>query len=189
MYCNACPQYITDQMVSVPGFLGIRIVAWLAILGGVWTLLGSLAVFVFAWSMPAPPDPADAPWQVRLLYGLFRYARLVALLQVVLAAVLVWAGVGLLRLRASARAALEGLSWLGLLYVAAVGAFWWLAWTAFPDLPQDRPELGQTAERIEIALMALTLLLLALPAGAALWYLRRPDVRALVRHDGTVGPR
>ena len=120
--------------LSIP--LGIRIVAWLAILGGVWTLLGSLAVFVFAWSMPAPPDPADAPWQVRLLYGLFRYARLVALLQVVLAAVLVWAGVGLLRLRASARAALEGLSWLGLLYVAAVGAFWWLAWTAFPDLPQ-----------------------------------------------------
>ena len=173
--------------LSIP--LGIRIVAWLAILGGVWTLLGSLAVFVFAWSMPAPPDPADAPWQVRLLYGLFRYARLVALLQVVLAAVLVWAGVGLLRLRASARAALEGLSWLGLLYVAAVGAFWWLAWTAFPELPQDRPELGQTAEQIEIALMVLTLLLLALPAGATLWYLRRPDVRALVRHDGTVGPR
>lgn len=162
--------------------LGIRIVAWLAILAGGWSLLGSLAAFVLAWTLP-PPDPVDAPVPVRLLYGIFRYAKVLVVLQAVLAVVAVWAGVGLLRLRASARAVLEGMSWLGLLYVVAVGVFWWLAWTSFPDLPQDRPELGQAAEWMEIALMGVTLLLMAVPAGLSAWYLRQPGVRALMRRD------
>ena len=170
-------------MYSPPTSLAVRVIAWLAILGGLWLVLGAAASLVVAWYWPPPPETTEAPPGVALFYGVFRHIKLVVLLHAVGAVTLVWAGVGLLRLKAWARAVLEGACWFGLLYFALVGAVWWLIWQQFPELPQDNPDWGQATERMEIALMALTLLAMATPVAVILVYLRSGTVRALLRQD------
>ncbi|MFD1712206.1 hypothetical protein FVQ98_04345 [Ottowia sp. GY511] len=142
---------------------------------------GKVLVAALATLPGEPMDLGRVPGYVDVIAWLLRHVAGIALFQVALAAATVWAGFGLLRRRAWARATLEGVGWLVLLQLAAVAALGWQVFADFSELPQDSPGLGSQPEWLDIVAMLVGLLAVALPVVAAVRYLRSASVRALVR--------
>jgi hypothetical protein len=124
-----------------------------------------------------PPSPETAPLQALPADGLLLYGGLHALAALPIA----WASIGLLRLRPRARGAVEAISWLALAYVALASV--WLArdWDAIArslqalsPLPLQLPPMGAGAAAVNIALHGA-------PLGLAIYYLRKPEIRAAFR--------
>jgi len=109
------------------------VIGWVAIVGGgMMALSGGMGGL--AWAMiqlsggPIPAAPAGAPKVVQALAVVFRNFGVLVAAQVLFAAFVAFAGSQLLRRRAWARPALEGVCWLGLLWVLGFGGFWIVSW-------------------------------------------------------------
>jgi hypothetical protein len=136
-------------------------------------LLGFLLWWLDVASLP--PSPETAPLQALPADGLLLYGGLHALAALPVG----WASIGLLRLRPWARGAVEAISWLALVYVALASV--WLAreWDAIArslqalsPLPLQLPSMGAGAAAVNIALHGA-------PLGLAIYYLRKPEIRAV----------
>ena len=111
----------------------IALIAWVALGLGVLLaaagITGLLGIPRFelrpAWDIQ--PLLARALNQVQTASEFFQDSRIIPALELALGAFLVFASVGLLRLRAWARLSLEALVWLALLYVVAYGVLYFPA--------------------------------------------------------------
>ena len=168
----------------------VTALGWIFIAGGALTLIGGgLAVVSFTIMgdiMRASPPPISEsdPLPLRLIStNLFRYTGALCLLQLLVASLTIISAANFLRLRAWARAALEAITWLGLIGAIGFGIFWvtwWLGMSArvcteFADSGMAMPIPGFTAfGAIAGSLGTLTY---AAPCVLLIWLLRSPTVR------------
>ena len=167
-----------DARITRP--TGITIIAWLWIATGV--LMGlSAAMGGLAYSImqDAPKLDSNLPSEFGLLGFVLENIGLLIALQCVVVLISIWAGASLLRLRAWAKVAIEGLSWLGLLYIVGFGVYWLSVWFSIGgrmsgDSGESGLDMVQTIGAVTGVVVTLTF---AVPLGVMVWYLRGREVR------------
>lgn len=165
-------------------------IAWTFIASAVIMLLSGLLSLGVAGTARAmmqqmmaqsPGVAGQLPWQFRIMTGLVEYFTLLTWSQIVLSIVALAAGIELLRCRAWARAALEGLTWLALVATLAVGALWLWGWMSLtPMMPEGMP-LTTGLRMAGAAMVALIVVISAVPLALLIRALRRPAVYAAMR--------
>ena len=165
-------------------------IAWTFIASAVIMLLSGLMSLGAAGTMRAmmqqmmaqSPSVADhLPWQLRIMTGLIEYFTLLTWIQIALSFVALAAGIELLRCRAWARAALEGLTWLALISTLAVGALWLWGWMSLtPMMPESMP-LTTGLRMAGAAMVAFIVVASAVPLALLIRALRRPAVYGAMR--------
>jgi hypothetical protein len=112
----------------------VTIIGWIFIgVAGIMIFSGTTGMISFACMKQAEgknylPMPEGLPGHLKIMWGIFRYFDSLAIIQILFALFVIIACIYFLKLRAWARAALEGISWLGLLFVAGFGIFWVTSW-------------------------------------------------------------
>jgi lysylphosphatidylglycerol synthetase-like protein (DUF2156 family) len=114
------------------------------------------------------------------MMSMFRYFTWFVMAQLGLAVVAIVAGIQFLKLRPWARAALEILSWISLIYVVGFGLFWVSTWSTmtgqFPQ-QQDAPFDMETFKIVGLVMGAFVTLAFAVPLAIMIKYLRGKVVR------------
>jgi hypothetical protein len=162
-------------------------IAWTFIASAVIMLLsglitlgagGTIRAMTQQMMAQSPGAAARLPWQLRIMLGLIEYFTLVTWIQIALSIVALAAGIELLRCRAWARAALEGLTWLALIATLAVGALWLWGWLSLtPVMPEGLP-LTPGLRMAGAAMVAVIVVVGAAPLVFLIRALRRPAVYA-----------
>jgi hypothetical protein len=169
----------------------VTVIAWVwIILGGLMVLAGIMAALMSAVMSSSgmmgdafedieQEKTQDLPATVRVMEVVFRHFAWFALGQVCIGALALWAGTRFLRLRAWARAMLELLSWLFLIYVVAFTAFWMVGWTSVGagHAPAAFIVAGLVGAVINMAFFGV-------PLGIMIHVLRGRKVRDAVRAGG-----
>ena len=154
----------------------VAVIGWLAVGFGSLAVLSGLFGFLASLAMPdfnaVSPKPDDAPLPFRLMFGMFDYFRILAAVQAIVGGLTIWAGAEFLRLRAWARAFLEGILWLVLAYTIAFGVFWIWSIGSMMD-GADSPLLPA----MMAAMGVVSFLMFAIPAVIVIRVLRGPTVR------------
>jgi hypothetical protein len=121
----------------------LTVIGWLAVGLGSLGVLGGLMGLAVSLLVPemhdvGTQDTADIPAPVGIMSDVFPYFWVLATVQLLAAALLIVAGIGLLRLKAWARTAIEVLAWLGLAYNLGFGVFWLWSLAAMSEgMPKD----------------------------------------------------
>jgi hypothetical protein len=121
----------------------LTVIGWLAVGFGSLAVLGGLMGLTVSLLVPethdvSTQDTADMPTPFGIMTPVFRYFWVLATVQLLAAALLIVAGIGLLRLKAWARTAIEVFAWLGLAYNLGFGVFWlWSLAAMTEDVPKD----------------------------------------------------
>jgi len=163
----------------------LRVIAWLSIAMGVLMVLSSVMGLLAFAAMPSDmPNISSMPGDMKgvgtVFFVMFKYSGWMAAGQLVIAAIVIWSGIDLLRLRAWARTATEVLCWLTLVFLALYAVFWVWLWLSFP-VPLDMPGLNPVALRIvPIVMMVIVMAVFVIPTVLMLRYLRGPQVRAAI---------
>ena len=122
---------------------GIALIGWLWIItGGLMILSGAAGVFGYAMMRSmggAPETTGDALPQMQLMTWMYDYFWIALAGQLVVAAVSIGGGIGLLQLRPWARTTIEILCWLSLVYVFGFAGYWWMAWNELTMLMYENP--------------------------------------------------
>ncbi len=129
-----------------------------------------------------PRMPDDFPWQFRMMFGLVEYFAVVAWGQIALSVVALVAGIQFLRCRAWARAALEALTWLALVATLGIGALWLWGWLSLSG-PSGAPGMPISVgiKAVGVVMLAVIVVVCAVPLLLLIRYLRRPVVRQAMR--------
>jgi hypothetical protein len=112
----------------------VTIIGWIFIgVAGLIILSGAMGFMTFTFMKQTEeknylPMPEGLPGHFKVMWGIFRYFDTLAILQILFALFIIITCIQFLKLRAWARAALEGISWLGLVFVAGFGIFWIISW-------------------------------------------------------------
>lgn len=179
----------TQGLIKRP--TGITITAWLWIAtGGLMIFSGVMAGFAYAVAglMGQPPtEPADIPSELMLMNIIFRYFGVFVVVQLIVAALALWSGIGLLKLKAWARTAIEALSWLALVYCLAFGVFWVYTWVSVAG--QVPPSAGAPVDldafQFMGAIMGLVVTaMFTVPLWFMIRYLRGAEARAATQSPG-----
>ena len=161
----------------------VSVIAWTWIItGGFMAFSGIMGLLMFA-AIPSLPSQLQAPNMPQgfgFMMGMFGYFGWLVAAQLVLAVVAIVAGIQFLKLRPWARAALEILSWISLIYVVGFGVFWVSTWSLmtgqFPQ-QQDAPFDMETFRIIGLAMGAFITLTFAVPLAIMIKYLRGKVIR------------
>jgi len=168
----------------------VTVLGWIFIAGGALMLIGGglglVSFTIMGDLMRASPPPISEsdPWPLRFISAsLFRYTGALCLLQLLVATLTIISAANFLRLRAWARAALEAITWLGLIGAIGFGIFWvtwWLGMTAristeFADSGLAMPIPGFTA--FGAIAGSLGTAFYAAPCVLLIWLLRGRTVR------------
>lgn len=123
----------------------MTVIGWLFIVGSAFMIL-SAGMGLVALSMMRettggrlPPLPPDAPAMLRVLYGLMPYFWLLARLQIAFALFVLFAALQFLRRRAWARAALESVAWLGVVFTVGFALIWAATWVSMMSTVPAQP--------------------------------------------------
>lgn len=164
---------------------GITITGWLWIAtGGLMTLSGVMAGFAYSTMGrmgPPPTVPADMPSGFVVMNSIFQYFGLLIVVQLIVAALAVWSGIGLLRLKAWARTIIEVLSWLALAYCVGFGIFWvysWIAMTGHMPPNSSAPVDANAFQWLGAAMGVVVTAVFAVPLLIMIRYLRGTEARA-----------
>lgn len=172
----------------------VTVLGWIWIGLGTFATLTSLMVLLMLVVVGGPigleaghdPEMAALPgWGV--MDWVFRHFEWLAVGQLVLAVLILVAGVELLRLRRWARTFLEGICWLGLAYSVGFGSWWAFAWVEIAgQVPEGDPHAPSAAlmSGFGIGAMVMVVLFYGIPAGVLIWLLRHETVRAALRPAG-----
>jgi hypothetical protein len=161
-------------------------IAWTFITSAVFVLLLSLASLGAAGMAhqmlaQSPRLSVDFPWQLRIMFRMVEHFVLLTWIQIALSIVALAAGIELLRCRAWARAALEGLTWLALVATLAVGVLWLWGWMSLtPMMPEGMP-LTTGLRMAGVAMVAVIVAIAVVPLVVLIRALRRPVVCAAMR--------
>jgi len=153
-------------------------------------IFSSLMALMASSSIPPMPEDLMSSEHMgvmgSILLGMFKYFDLVAYVQLVVAAIIVWAGVDLLRLRVWARAAIEVFCWLAMVFHALLAALWiWMCVTVFSEF-QNIPDHDAIPFSIDgmmyagIVIGVVVIAALTVPLVLVLRYLRGSEARAAV---------
>lgn len=156
----------------------VTVIGWFwIVVGGLTVLSGIMGLVVMPLvlsRMRQTPFPSgvEIPW-------VFRHLISLSLLQLVVAAVLITAGIQLLRLRPWARTVLEIAAWLSLAYILGLGAFMGINIWGFPavGMPTQEKVIASVMGTIVIALYSGTF-------GLIIRFLRSRRVREAMRTGG-----
>lgn len=166
--------------------MAVTVLGWLFIGFGAFAVVGGFFGMLMSWVMPFPPadlmsEMADAPRPFQLMFGVLRYFGVIAAAQLVVGAVMIWSGVAFLRLRPWARAVLEGIMWLAVLYTVAFGGFWvWMVHGMWRQAPRGA-EGASSFFPVFIAMGVMSFVVSLVPLGAILYVLRGRTVRGAFR--------
>ncbi len=161
-----------------------------------WLFIGGSALMVFSAGMagvvwfllPAevtsePFGPPGSPPAFRLMDPLFAHFGALVVLQLVVAAAGIAAGIGLLRLRAWGRALAERLTWFGIATTVGYGALWIASFTSL-----SRDGAASTEDHAFLVIMAVmglvALIAYLVPMIAIVAALRGETIRTAVRRAG-----
>jgi hypothetical protein len=154
----------------------VSVIGWFwIIVGGLMALSGSLVSlgYVISGASAHAPDSQHMP---ALFIFIFRHFVFVAVIQVCFGALAALAGWQLLRLRAWARSALEGLSWIGLVCIVS----WAVAFNMALGT-MHRGEGFDSFSLFRILVGAFSVVFYGVPLGLIVYFLRSPKVRDAVR--------
>jgi hypothetical protein len=160
---------------------GIKVIAWTWIITA--ALLGASAVLGLMMQsvMDQVTANSDVPPGVAALAAPGEYTAVATVLQLVLAALALWSGIALLRLRAWARLAVEILCWLALAWTIGFGIFFIYVWNTIAGemaqeagIPMDQNILQGAGLGAGIVLT----LVFAVPFLLMIRYLRGARARA-----------
>jgi lysylphosphatidylglycerol synthetase-like protein (DUF2156 family) len=169
----------------------VSVIAWTWIItGGFAVFSGIMSLLMFAAMPTLQSELSHAPGMsqgVGLMTSMFRYFGWLVAVQLVLAAVAIVAGIQFLRLRSWARAALEILSWVSLIYVVGFGLFWLSTWSTMTGQfsQQDVQFDTGTLRIVGLAVGAVITLAFAIPLGIMIKYLRGKVVREAMLRDAS----
>jgi cation transport ATPase len=192
---------------SNPNPAPLRAIAWLSVATGVLMALLSALVLWLASAVPAAMpqaaselpallgggiDPKDMHAAMDQASNFFNQLRWLSIAQLPLAALVLWAGVDLLRRRAWARVANEVFCWLTLVGLALYALYAIQQWIGAPATPasdmQDLVGLDSAALRaIMFAVRAVVVVVCVFPTWAVLRYLRGPEARAACQSARAAG--
>lgn len=163
----------------------VTVIAWSWIVSGVlmvlaavltWAAQGAMQQMMGAANTAMPPGLAPA----LMLSG---NAALSAAVQLILGLVAIVAGAAFLRLAPWARAALEGLSWLALLYVVGFGISWTYTWFTMTAPLRGQGNLQSDFATLGLVVGAVIIAILAIPIVAMIKSLRGRVVREALRQS------
>ena len=169
----------------------VTVLGWIWIGLGTFATLASLMVLLMLFVVGGPtgldaghdPEMTAFPgWG--MMDWVFRHFEWLAVGQLVLALLVLVAGVELLRLRRWARVVLEGVCWLGLAYLIGFSSWWAFVWVDIAgQVPSGHPDAPSAAlmSGFGIVAMVMTVLFYGIPAGVLIWLLRHDTVRAALR--------
>jgi ABC-type methionine transport system permease subunit len=103
-----------------------------------------------------------------------------ALVQVVLAVGVIFSAVMFLRLKSWARASLEAMSWLILLFGVVFGVYWAIFWYgSFSAGPQSKGAIAQSYlfRDFGVVMAAIITVMNSVPFAVLIWWLRKSTVR------------
>ncbi len=162
----------------------VSVIAWTWIVtGGFAAVTGVMSLLMFVAMPPLPsqlPPVPEMPQGFGFMMGMFRYFVWLVLAQLALATVAIVAGIQFLQLRPWARAALEMLSWVSLIYVVGFGLFWISTWSTMTGqfAQQGAPFDVETLRIAGLAVGIFVTLAFAIPLGIMIKYLRGKAIRA-----------
>lgn len=165
---------------------GITITAWLWIVsGGLMALSGLMAGLAFSFMRqmgPPPTVPADADPGFQILAVIFDHFEILLALQMVAAALAIWSGIALLKLKAWARTAIEVLSWLALVYCIGLGIFQVYLWISMTgQAPRAGAPIDMDLFQFAGAAIAVVVIaVFAVPLWIMIRYLRGAEVHAAI---------
>lgn len=166
----------------------VTVIGWIWIVLGILMFLSAgmgLLAFVAQRAMIAdmPSPPEELPGMHGVIWRLFQYFHIFAAVQILLAALIIVAGIHFLKLRAWARTCLEVVSWLGLTYVLGFGAFWLFMWvsmsTQIGEIPEPFP--GDAFAWVGVMMGIVVITTSAVPLIVVIKFLRGATIRNAVR--------
>jgi hypothetical protein len=163
----------------------VTVIGWLFVGFGALALLGGIFGTIMSFLIPFPDEPAakmiDAPPPFRLMSRLFDYFGFLAAAQVAVAIIMICSGVAFLRLQSWARTAIEAVTWLGLTYNLAFGAFWiWAVVTMWREVPAEAGEAAMFFP-VFIAFGAAMIVAFSIPPIVIIRVVRGHTVRTAVK--------
>ena len=134
----------------------LTVIGWISMIGGgMMALSGGMGLVAWGFmelltgkSVPAPV-PGD-PAAIRIVATVFQYFGVLCCMQLVFAGIVAYAGRQLLKRRAWARAALEGVYWLALFWVVGFGTFWVLSWLELTTAGPANTELPAMSSALPV---------------------------------------
>jgi hypothetical protein len=164
---------------------GIAAIAWLWIAGGILLLISALLTWavlsLFESALPVAGASGSLPVEFDLLSMLQSQAGVLVWTQVAMGVVSIYAGAGLLKLRAWARTAIEVLTWLSLVYVLGNGVYFSYTWESIvADLAKQLMVDSDALRITGYVTVATVTVVFAVPFGFMLKYLRSSLVRQAV---------
>ena len=163
---NSRPKSVTAIGVI---WMGLGVVM---LLGGVGAFLAKLAAPGMIWSGP--------PGTLGPIDFVFDHFAFLALIQAVVAIFAIYLSVMLLGLRGWARAGLEGLSWVALVFVILFGVLFTIFWTRILGMGPEHGGFGNTGtmiEWLEIAMFVFIITMNSLPFIILVKWLRAREVK------------
>jgi hypothetical protein len=154
------------------GFSGLAV---LMALGGISGLMKARLI-EDALSGIVPRMTGDMPLVFKAMLAFFRHLGLFSLLEILVAAFMLAAGIQFLRLRAWARTSLEGISWLWLALVVCAGGLWLASWAGMSGGANAPFLFTATGAVIGFAVTGVA----AAAPTVAIFFLRGKTVRAAV---------
>ena len=157
----------------------ITVIGWLTVGVGAASVLSALGALLVTSAMPPfAPEPETSG----IYFPSWPFEHMVALsiCQIVVAAIAVISGAGLLRLRAWARAAVEALAWASLVGLVVFGVVWLRTATSMTaHIPKDSgmPNFGP----LFVAGGVVTMIMFVIPTLVVIRALRSAPVRAAVQ--------
>ena len=111
----------------------VKVIGWIFIvIAGLMIFSGAMGYIAYTsmqkMSGGVPPASAGMPNSFQLMAIVFQHIELLTTVQVTFGVFIIFAGIYFLKLRPWARAALEVVSWLGLVYVLGFGIFALVSW-------------------------------------------------------------
>ena len=161
----------------------VSVIAWTWIVTGGFAVFSGIMSLLMLGAMPALqselPHTPGMPQDFGLITSMFPYFGWLVLTQLVLAAVAIVAGIQFLQLRSWARAALEILSWISLIYVVGFGLFWISTWSTITGgfAQEGAPFDMETLRVAGLAVAIFITLAFAIPLGIMIKYLRGKVIR------------
>jgi hypothetical protein len=163
----------------------VTVIAWIFIAGAILMILsGGMGFAAFSFMKQTtggvPPVPEDIPGQLRVMKIAFQHFELIAMVQIALAIFIIIASIQFLRLRRSARTALEVIAWLGLVYVVGFGIFWVVSWIGITsNIPITEGTVGPSPKfnMVGAVMGSVITLCWAVPLVVIIIFLRGKTIR------------
>ena len=174
---------------SGPRPTSMTVIGWLFIVGSVFAALAAVAALLAfnmaqqqmrATEMPEPPP--DAPLVFHLMAAIMPFFGLLALVQLAIAAFVLYAASQFLKRRAWARTALESVTWLAILGMVGTMLLWGYTWVSMasriPAQPGAPSPTSFTLFGVIVGVLAYAIYLV--PLAVIVGFLRGRTIKSAV---------